>query len=332
MNQWIDFKELRKQLDFAKILAHYKVEVKLKGDQHHGFCPLPTHDGKRNSASFSANVRKGIWQCFGCGKSGNLIDFAVLMEGAVPESGDDVRRIALELKERFLGFTAPEKEAKQEVRPAEENVIVNPPLDFELKNLDAGHPYLLRRGFTAATISEFGLGYCSRGSLRDRIGIPLRDNAGRLIGYAGRVVDDSTISEENPKYRFPGKRERNGSVLDFRKSLFLYNAHRIKGPVMDLKVVEGFASVWWLWQSGVADAVATMGASLSEEQIGGIVSLVAPSGRLWILSDGDDAGSRWAESILSQIAPNRFTRWVKPEAGKQPTDLSAVELNKCFAT
>ncbi len=105
MNQWIEFSELRKALDFAKVLSHYKVELKLKGDQHHGFCPLPLHEGNRKSASFSANIRKGIWQCFGCGQKGNILDFAVLMEKADPNNGEDVRRIALQLCSASDGMT-----------------------------------------------------------------------------------------------------------------------------------------------------------------------------------------------------------------------------------
>src|SRR6185437_11124162 len=76
--------------------------------------------------------------------------------------------------------------------------IVNAPLDFELKGLDATHPYLLGRGFTPETIQRFGIGYCSRGLLRTRIAIPLHDAGGTLVGYGGRVVDDTTISEGNP--------------------------------------------------------------------------------------------------------------------------------------
>ncbi len=92
-------------------------------------------------------------------------------------------------------------------------VVVNPPLGFELKDLDAEHPYLLSRGFTPETIEHFGLGFCSRGLLKDRVAIPLHDMAGALVGYAGRVVDDSLITEDNPRYRFPGERERDGKVL-----------------------------------------------------------------------------------------------------------------------
>lgn len=59
MTGWINFKELRAKLDFEEVLRHYGVEIKRKGDQHQGFCPLPTHQGKKSSPSFSANLARG---------------------------------------------------------------------------------------------------------------------------------------------------------------------------------------------------------------------------------------------------------------------------------
>src|SRR5580704_207687 len=204
MNSWVDFKELRKQLDFAAVLRSYGVEPKLSGDQHHGFCPLPNHNGKRNSPSFSANIKKGIWQCFGCGEKGNILDFAVLMERANPESGEDVRRVASELQKRFLnGGVSAAKPQEKATEDDDENIVINAPLDFELKGLDATHPYLFDRGFTEETISQFGLGYCSRGLLAHRVAIALHNAEGRLMRYAGRVVNDLEISVDNPKYKFP---------------------------------------------------------------------------------------------------------------------------------
>jgi DNA primase len=144
------------------------------------------------------------------------------------------------------------------------------------------------------------------------------------------VVDDSTITEENPRYRFPGKRERDGTVFEFRKTLFLYNGSRIKAPVDDLIVVEGFTSVWWLTQNQLPSVVATMGADCSEKQAELILSLVKPNGRVWLAPDGDNAGERHAQTLLSLIAPHRFVRWVKMTDGKQPTDLSGAELKARF--
>jgi DNA primase len=118
-------------------------------------------------------------------------------------------------------------------------------------------------------------------------------------------VDDAIISEDNPRYRLPSKRERDGKIFEFRKTLFLYNGFRVKAPVDDLIVVEGFTGVWWLTQHGFPSVVATMGADCSEKQAELIVSLVKPNGMVWIMPDGDAAGLRHAQTLLTLISPHR---------------------------
>lgn len=326
---WIDFKELRARLVFADVLRHYGVEVKAKGEQHHGFCPLPNHGGKKNSASFSANLTRGIFNCFGCGAKGNALDFAVLMEKLNPENGESLRIVALKLQERFAGPRVDEKPpvAVASATPS----VVNAPLDFTLKGLDAEHPYLSKRGFTPETIAAFGLGYCGRGLLKGRVAIPLHDEQGQLLGYAGRLVDDAAVTPDNPKYLLPPKRERDGILHEFKKSLFLYNGFRLKGPLDDLIVVEGFPSVWWLTQSGFPRVVALMGADCSEKQGELIVSLVKPASRVWLLPDGNEAGERCAQSAFAHIAQHRFVRWLKLTENQQPTDFSREELARLLA-
>jgi len=347
MSTWIDYKELRQKLDFKAVLEHYGVELKFKanGKQHQGFCPLPTHDGQKHSPSFSANLEKGIWQCFGCQAKGNTIDFATRMEGLDPANGADFRKAALKMQERFCpGMTqapanakpakeTPVPEKRKESRASEKKietppiaqegrVEVNAPLDFTLQGLDAKHPYLSGRGFTAETIAEFGLGFCARGLMAGRIAIPLHNPAGKIIGYAGRLADETAIDEEHQKYKFPGRREHQGTVYEFRKSLFVYNGHRIKEALDDLIVVEGFPAVWWLVQADYKNVVALMGSACSDEQAEIIVQSVKPSGHVWIFPDGDDAGARCAESVFGKIGPHRFIRWVRLQDGKQPTDCS----------
>jgi DNA primase len=331
MKAWIDFKELRSRLSFEQVLHRYNVEVKRKGDQHHGYCPLPGHVGKRNSVSFSANLERGIFQCFGCGAKGNILDFAALMEKSDPKDGEALRKIALELQKHFFGVEPPLEAPKKKPEPKRDApVVINAQLDFELKGLDAAHPYLAGRGFKLETVVHFGLGFCTRGMLKDRIAIPLHDAEGKLVGYAGRVVDDRAITEDNPRYRLPGARERDGKIFEFRKTLFLYNGFRFKDALDDLVVVESFTSVWWLTQNQIPHLVATMGADCSDEQAKLIASLVKPDGRVWIASDGDSAGERLAISILTKVSPHRFIRWVKCDKGKQPTDLSSEQLKLCL--
>lgn len=340
MSGWIDFKELRERLDFGKVLAHYRVELKGEGEQRMGFCPLPSHDGKRRSPSFSVNVEKKIFHCFGCQAKGNVLDFAALMEGKSPTNGRDLKQVAIDLRTRFCpelatkkGKGAPQSAVAEDSSQLEflpTPRVVNAPLDFELRGLNPSHPYLAGRRFSKSTVERFGLGYCARGSLSGRIAIPLRDHEGRLIGYAGRVVDEEAISEENPKYRFPGPRERDGTVHEFKKGLFLYNGDHLKPTSHDLVVVEGFPSVWWLTQNGFGRVVGTMGAECSEEQARLILSLVTPDGRVVAMPDGDKAGEKFAQSLLPMIAPHRFVRWARLDDGRQPTDLSVPELKVCL--
>jgi DNA primase len=69
-----------------------------------------------------------------------------------------------------------------------------------------------------------------------------------------------------------------------------------------------------------------MGASCSDEQAAIIVRLVDPASRVWLLPDGDDTGERCADDVLPKVAPHRFIRWVKLNAGKQPTDCLPAKL------
>lgn len=326
----------------VQLLEQYGVEMKAKGSQWQGFCPLPTHEGKGKSPSFSVNVERNIWKCFSCGAQGNVIDFAARMEGLDPDNPAEFRKAALLLQERYLAG-APAPEAKTEA-PAEDtaedetaseeetadekrNVVINAPLDFALKRLDPTHPYLLeKRGLRPETVEYFGLGYCSKGLMAGRIAIPIHDATGNLVGYAGRLVDDEAIDEDHPKYRFPSTRERDGALYEFRKGLFIYNGFRIVAPVKDLVVVEGFFGVFHLYQTGYQNVVALMGSSCSDEQAGLLVKMTSPDGRIWLMPDGDEAGRRCAREVVPKLAIHRSVRWAAFPEGAQPEDCSAEVL------
>lgn len=333
MNKWIDFKELRSKLKFTDVLRLYGVELQPKGQQLLGPCPLPNHQGKKTSPSFSVNPERGIFNCFSCGGKGNVLDFAGLMEGVNIKDGAAMRKVVEKLQEEFFpGTTKPAAEVAEKLvvpkaKPnGEPPVMVNQPLDFELKGLDPNHPYLLDRGFLPETIAHFGLGVAARGFLQGRLAIPLHDADGNLIGYTGRLTDDSKATADNPRFLFPEKRERDGEIREFSKSEFLYNGHRIKAPVEELIVVEGFANVWWLHQCEYPGTVGLIGTGCSDRQSELLVSLVSPQGRLWILPGADEIGEFWAESILKRVACNRFCRWIRLPAKRHPSDFSGAEL------
>ncbi len=337
MTAWVDYKHIRENVKFTDVLEHYRIELNIRGERATGPCPLPNHKGKGRAAPFSAHVERGIWQCFGCRAKGNVIDFLAYMENLNPHDSKEFRKAAVLAKERFLPEdTSPPRRSETPRRAAstlasDKAVVINAPLDFRLKNLELDHPYLCSRGFTPKTIEHFGLGFCSKGLMKDRVVIPLHNQEGQFIGYAGRVVDDAAVSKENPKYRFPGKREHNGEIHEFRKSAFIYNGHAITEPVDDLVVVEGFASVWWLWQHGFDNTVALMGSVCNEAQAEILVGLVSPRGRIWIFPDGDKDGEKCGKGCVLALSKRRFVSWVVLEDKRQPTDCDTKVLQLLLA-
>lgn len=332
---WVNFAELRKMLGFDVVLAHYKVEVKRKGDQHQGPCPLPCHGDGPNVAPFSAHLVQGIFQCFGCGAKGNIIEFAALMERADPEDGSALRQVALRLRAALLpddqaAPPAPKAEAPKPVAatatPSTARVLVNAPLDFELKGLEPAHPAVLGKGIDAGTAAHFGVGFCSRGFLRGRIAIPIHDGDGRLVGYSGLLADERDEGADFPRYLFPDRRERNGSAYEFDLALLLYGAHRVGRACDDLIVVRDFPAVWHLARHGFPRAVALMGGECSEAQAEQVARLTKPSGRVWVLPDGDAEGESLARSVVLRVSPHRLVRWARPERGSLAASLPPAQL------
>jgi DNA primase len=111
-------------------------------------------------------------------------------------------------------------------------VKVNPPLKVALKSLDPNHAYLQERGFAPETIAAFGVGMCTgKGIMASRIAIPIHNEPGELVAYAGRWPGE--LPEGEGKYKLP---------MGFHKSLVVYNLHRAREHAKDagLIVVEGF--------------------------------------------------------------------------------------------
>lgn len=312
MTIWLDFAELRRRVSLEDVLVRmYRLEDRLKrqGDKLIGPCPI--HDGDSPRA-FHADLVKQAWFCFSrCRKGGNQIDFVAAKEN-VP-----VREAALRLHAFFLGGDAPTASAPSSppVRtpahvagslpplvptgveatgpPAIDAASgpINPPLALRL-TLQHDHPHLLvERGLSAATIQHFGAGYCARGTLRGMVAIPIRDEDGDLVAYAGRRLKWADV-RENGKYKF---------ARGFRKELVLYNLDQAKAHAErdGLVIAEGFFAVMKLFELGVPNAVAVMGCALSEAQ----ADLVAEHcSDVTILFDGNEAGRGGAEEARKLLA------------------------------
>ena len=235
------------------------------------------------------------------------------------QNNQEFREAALILQERYGVETEDPRQNQKRSRHKRRRVqtpdaadgqkrkrLINPPLDFELKDLDQEHRSLDSLRISRETIEEFGIGYCARrGMFQNRIAIPIHNESGDLVAYCGRITDDSETSSHNPLYLFPDMervRKHDNALIVFDRSKLVYNAHRIDSPVDELIVVEDIRLVWLLYEMGKENTVALLDPS-AKKQASIISSLVHEQGLIWFLS-GTDAPSE----MLGHLSMNRAVR------------------------
>ena len=142
-----------------------------------------------------------------------------------------------------------------------------------------------------------------------RVVVPIHDEKGFLVAYAGRSVDQT-----EPKYRFPPR---------FRKSLVLFNLHRAATHGESVVVVEGFFDCIKVHQAGLPCVVALMGCSLSIRQ----EELLRQHFReVILLLDGDKAGRSAGTIIAKRLVSKLSTRLVEVPDGSQPDQMGADQI------
>ena len=172
---------------------------------------------------------------------------------------------------------------------------------FDLSDTDmyypALHENLWEEGFTSRTRDRFDLRIAVNGFMTGRIIIPIKNPIGDVIGIAGRSpLDNKTIDMRGlAKYKFS---------KGIQKSLTLYNySDVIQNNPKYVIVVEGYKSVWRLYEWGYDNAIAIMGANVSDEQIKLLLKLNCP---IIVSGDYDDAGKNMQREITRRL--ERFTK------------------------
>ncbi|MDQ3831048.1 MAG: CHC2 zinc finger domain-containing protein [Candidatus Tectomicrobia bacterium] len=202
-----------------------------------------------------------------------------------------------------------------------ETAKVNPPLKFALKSLDPEHPYLAGRGLPTDTLAAFGVGYCTgKGIMAGRIAIPIHNEHGELVAYAGRWP--GIPPEGEGKYKLPA---------GFHKSLVVYNLHRAQEHAKGegLIVVEGFFDAMRLHAAGFPSVVALMGSAMSEAQEELLVHAIGLGGKIALMFDEDEAGWKGREDALSRLSSRVYVRVIGlGEEGTQPDSLSEEGLKR----
>jgi DNA primase len=332
---WVSFDEIKNVVSLEMVIDRYGILLRrLNATTLRGQCPLPMHGSEQSKESFTATLNKGVGGAWACqSKScagargrigGNVLDFVAAMEKC------SVRDAAIKLQMWFLVPAAGQpradgKEPRAEIsagkEPEEKNdsrkfsepegVEPNKPLTFKLQNLDYEHPYLAERGVDEEAARKFGIAFFSgKGTMHDRVVIPIHNEFGELVAYAGRAIDAS-----DPRYKFPA---------GFRKSQELYNLHRVRNEI-SIVIVEGFFDCLRVSDAGYA-CVALMGSTMSRVQEELIAKYFA---HVVLMLDGDEAGQTAGEEILDRLSGKIFAvQRVALDRDVQPDTLSCDQLHE----
>lgn len=312
--------DLLARVDLVDLIDTH-VPLKKTGANYVARCPFHTE----KTPSFSVNRNKQFYHCFGCGVSGNAIsflmdfnhlDFVEAVEDLATFAGLEVPREAFEKPDSGNKGDLPLLYRTMEQVAA-----------FYTEQLNT-HPegkkalgYLQNRGVSGEVIADYLLGYAPLawkklqerfdsqrlqtcgllgrneegdlyGRFRGRVMFPIRDKRGRVIGFGGRILDDSL-----PKYL---NSPETPLFQKGREVYGLYELLRKNSKPQRILVVEGYMDVIALAQFGIHYAVATLGTATSQAHL---ELLFRFTGEVVLCFDGDKAGREAAWRAMEPIFP-----------------------------
>ena len=310
--------EILSRIDIIDIVGGF-VKLKKRGANYLGLCPF--HNEK--TPSFTVSPSKEIYKCFGCGRSGNSISF--IMEHEKYSYVEALKWLAnkygIAIEETFAT-----DEQRQQIQTADSLYIINSfAQQFFTKQLfeteegqDIGLSYLKERGFREEVIKKFQLGYSPEqrdafakeaiakqysaelllktglvanrneqllDNYRGRVIFPVHNHSGKVLGFGARILKSN---DKAPKYINTPENEI------YVKSKILYGSYFARQSIDKLDeclLVEGYTDVISLHQSGIENAVASGGTSLTVDQLRLIKKYTT---NLTIIYDGDAAGIKAA--------------------------------------
>lgn len=319
--EYENFKEqVRDAADIVEVISGY-VPLKKRGQNYWGCCPF--HGEK--TPSFSVNPAKNMFYCFGCHEGGDIFKFIMKIDNCgfidavkllanrygipIPEKQKTAAEIAREkqnesiykandLAARFfqacLLKTAHGKPALAYLagRGITQEIIERFGIGYALDNFVALVTSLGKRGLSAQLLTQAGLvaegqkGYYDK--FRNRVMIPIRNGRGHIVGFGGRVLDNST-----PKYL------NTSETQWFNKRWLLFGldvaarAIRTKSQAI---VVEGYMDAISLHAAGLDNVVASMGTAFSEQQAKLLKRMAA---EVIFCYDSDSAGRKASVRAVS---------------------------------
>ena len=306
---------IREGVDIVSVISE-QLSLKKTGQNFTGLCPF--HSEK--TPSFVVSPAKQIFHCFGCGAGGNVFHFLMKHENltfpqavrslseragiSIPEVSKrdekiedakeplyKVNELAMEFFSRNLAEAKEGERARQylEKRGIEKKTIQEFNIGYSLSQWDAGFRYLRQKGIDAAALEKAGLiirkesgdGFYDR--FRDRIIFPIFDLKKRVIGFGGRVIDDSL-----PKYI----NSPESPIYIKGENLYcLEKARQEIGKRGYLLIVEGYLDAIMTYQKGIKNAAATLGTALTP---GHLRLIKRFTNNIVLVFDPDSAGKKAA--------------------------------------
>lgn len=299
---------IKDSVDIVDLISDY-VDLKKQGSSYSGLCPF--HNEK--TPSFSVSQPKQFFKCFGCGEGGDVIEFVIKRENV--DFVDAIKILAdranIQLEERQVDNTKKEKyemyyEMNKEAarffygnlqnnrnvlnylynRNIKPNIVNRFGLGYALDSWDALLNHLEEKGYKLEDMEKNGLivlrndksGYYDR--FRNRVIFPIINARGKIIGFGGRVMDDSM-----PKYL----NSKDSLVFDKGHNLYGLNLVNKFSDRENIILVEGYMDVIALNTINISYAVASLGTSLTENQ----ANLIKRYGKnVFICYDSDNAGQK----------------------------------------
>lgn len=281
--------EIKARCDIASVIGDY-IKIQPSGQNYKALCPFHVE----KTPSFHISTAKQVYKCFGCGEGGDVINFVMKMENL--DFMDAVRLLANRCG-IDINFNIDEETKQKIELSKKYQDIHTEAARFYFSNLvkskNRGYDYLRNRGLDDKTIKRFGLGYSqdSWNSLmdylieekgysqeellecgligkstktdkyydkfRNRVMFPIFDYRGNVIGFGGRVLDDSL-----PKYL----NSPDTLIFNKRHNLYGLNFARKNLSSRTVILVEGYMDLISLYQYGIKIAVATLGTALTSQQ------------------------------------------------------------------
>lgn len=321
--------QVRSAVNIADFIGQY-VQLKKAGKNLFGLCPF--HEER--TPSFSVNEQKQIFHCFSCGRGGNVFSFIMDLENlSFPEAVVKVADFGhIDLPASYTAQSQPAAPKDQQQADLLKLYADSAKMyQHILVNTELGEPalkYLHERGLDDETIKTFGIGYApanqllldffkehqtdyqllrqsglfienQAGDLRDRfvdrVLFPIKDASGRVIAFSGRILKESP---NEPKYL------NSPETKLFNKRSVLFNFDLARGPIRQQKSVvlfEGFMDVIAAYRSGIQNGVASMGTSLTDEQI---YMLERVTDTLYVCYDSDMPGQKATDRALKLLGGN----------------------------